>query len=185
MLRVAAHKHAAWWLAGLSFIESSFFPFPPDMTLIPMCLAHREKSFRYALICTVSSALGGVFGYGIGYFLFASIGQPIVDFYGLGEQFIAFRGHYNEWGGWIVFAAGLTPMPYKMITIASGVTHMDLFLFFIASLAGRGMRFYLVAALLWKFGAPIKLFIEKYMGLLTIFFFVLLISGFIGLKYLL
>lgn len=184
-LRIAAHRHAVWGLAGLSFIESSFFPVPPDVTLIPMCIAHRDKAFRYAFVCTVSSALGGVFGYAIGYFLFESIGKSIIEFYGLTQQFAAFQGQYNTWGGWIVFGAGLTPIPYKVITIASGVTHMDLALFTITSFAGRGMRFYLLAALLWKFGAPIQLFIEKYLGQLTILFFVLLIGGFISLKYLL
>ncbi|MFH1159012.1 MAG: YqaA family protein [Pseudomonadota bacterium] len=184
-MRIAAHKHAAWGLAGISFIESSVFPIPPDVVLMPMCLADRSKSFRYATICTVASVLGGILGYAIGYFLFESVGKTVLNFYGLMEQFASFQEKYNAWGGWIVFAGGLTPIPYKVITIASGVTHMNIAVFCMASVAGRAARFYLVAALLWKYGMPIQAFIEKYLGLLTILFFALLIGGFIGLKYLL
>ena len=183
-IAIAAHKHAPWFLTGLAFIESSFFPIPPDITLIPMCIAKREKSFFYAAITTTGSCLGGLLGYAIGFFLFATIGKTILEFYGMMEQFTAFQSKYNEWGGWIVFAGGLTPIPYKVITIASGVTHMNIPMFIIASIAGRAMRFYLLAALLWKFGAPIKSFIEKYLGMLTLLFFILLIGGFISLKYL-
>ena len=184
-MRISAHKHASWWLAALSFTESSFFPIPPDVALMPMCIANRDKAFRYAFICTLATALGGLFGYAIGYFLFESIGKHILEFYGLMKEFNTFKEKFNLWGGWIVFATGFTPIPYKVITITSGVTQMNIPLFFVASVVGRGMRFYLVAALLWKFGAPIQTFIEKYLGLLTIIFFALLIGGFISLKYLL
>ena len=184
-MRIAAHKHAAWWLAGISFIESSVFPIPPDVALMPMCVANRDKAFRYAFICTISSVIGGMFGYAIGYFLFETLGKAIVDFYGLSKEFDTFKNKFNDWGGWIVFIAGCAPIPYKVITIASGVTKLNMMTFVIASTAGRGLRFYLVSALLWKFGAPIQAFIEKYLGRLTIIFFVLLIGGFIALKYLL
>ncbi len=182
-INISQHKNAAWFLGGLSFIESSFFPIPPDVTLIPMCLAKKEKSFLYATIATLGSSLGGLLGYAIGFFLFATIGNAILNFYGLTEAFTSFQNQYNEWGGWIVFAGGLTPIPYKVITIASGVTHMDITLFFVTSVLGRAMRFYLEAALLWKFGTAIKLFIEKYMGILSLLFFALLIGGFVILKY--
>ena len=184
MLHIAAHKNAVWWLAGISFIESSVFPIPPDIALMPMCIAHRDKAFRYALICTVSSVVGGLFGYAIGYFLFDSIGKHILTFYGLTHEFDVFKSKFNDWGAWIVFVAGCAPIPYKVITIASGVTKMNLLTFTIASIAGRAFRFYLVAGLLWKYGKPIQTFIEKYLGRLTILFFVLLIGGFIALKYL-
>lgn len=184
-LRIAAHKHAVWWLAGISFAQSSFFPIPPDVALMPMCLADRSKSFRYAFICTISSVLGGILGYAIGYFLFETIGKAIVEFYGLAGEFDNFKSKFNSWGIWIVFISGFSPIPYKIITIASGVTHMELAPFIIASIAGRTVRFYFVAGLIWKFGARIQNFIEKYLSLLTLLFFVLLIGGFISLKYIL
>jgi membrane protein YqaA with SNARE-associated domain len=184
-LRIAADKRAAWWLTGLAFIESSVFPLPPDVALVPMCVSRRDKAFHYAFICTLGSVLGGIFAYGIGFFLFESVGKAIVEFYGLTEGFHSFQRHYNEWGAWIVFGAGFTPIPYKVMTIASGVAQMNLPVFILASIAGRALRFYVLAGLLWKFGAPIQSFIEKYLGRLTILFFVMLIGGFICLKYLL
>jgi len=182
-IKIASHKKAPWFLGGLAFIESSFFPIPPDITLIPMCIANRKKSFLYATIATIGSALGGLLGYAIGFFLFAAIGKYILNFYGLTDAFISFQDKYNEWGGWIVFAAGLTPIPFKVITIASGVTHMNIPIFILTSIAGRAMRFYLLAALLWKYGESIKAFIEKYLSIITIIFFIILIGGFISLKY--
>jgi membrane protein YqaA with SNARE-associated domain len=184
-LHIASHKHAAWWLAGISFAESSFFPIPPDIALMPMCIATREKSLRYANICTASSVIGGLFGYAIGYFLFESIGRKILAFYGLNHEFDVFSAKFNTWGAWIVFISGCAPIPYKVITIASGVTKLNLFTFTLASFAGRGFRFYLLSALLWKYGKPIQDFIEKYLELLTLLFLTLLIGGFIALKYLL
>lgn len=184
-LRLAAHKQATWALAGVSFIESSFFPIPPDIVLIPMCVANRRRAFFYATVCTLSSVAGGMLGYAIGYALFESIGRHIVDFYGMTGKFDALQIKYDEWGGWIIFAKGLTPFPYKIITIFSGVMHMNLAIFIIASIFGRAIRFYLVAALLWKFGAPVQKFIEKHLTLVTLLFLILLIGGFVGIKYLL
>jgi membrane protein YqaA with SNARE-associated domain len=184
-LRIAAHRHARWGLGGVAFIESSVFPLPPDLVLIPMCIAERKKAFVFAFICTAGSVLGGIFAYGIGYFLYDTIGVRIIDFYSLQAQFIRFRDLYNANGEWIVLAGGFTPIPYKLITIASGVTQMNLAAFILFSVIGRASRFFLVAGLLWKFGAPIKTFIEKYMGLLTILFFILLIGGFVAIKYIL
>ncbi len=182
-LRIAAHRHARVGLFGLAFAESSVFPLPPDLVLIPMCIAERQKAFLYAAICTLGSVLGGICAYFIGFLLYDTIGVRILEFYGYQEQFNNFQGLYNEWGAWIVLAGGFTPIPYKLITIASGVTQMNLGAFILFSVIGRAGRFFLVAALLWKFGAPIKDFIEKYMGWLTIIFFVLLIGGFVVIKY--
>ncbi len=180
----AAHPRALWILAGLSFAESSFFPIPPDILLIPMILAARTRAWRIALVCSLASILGGILGYYIGYALFDAIGRPIVDFYHMQDQFRRFTRLYNEYGEWIVGIAGFTPIPYKVFTIASGVAGLPLSTFVIASALSRTARFFLVAALLWKFGAPIRNFIEKRLGLLTLIFFVLLFGSFLALKYL-
>ena len=181
-LRQAASPYALWILALVAFVESSIFPIPPDILLIPMVIAMRQRAWLIAGICTVASVAGGTAGYGIGYFLYESVGQGILEFYGKLEKFESFQDLYNEWGAWIVMMGGLTPFPYKVITIASGVTGLNIVTFTLFSIIARGMRFFLVAWLLWKFGAPIKIFIEKYLGLLTIAFFVLLLGGFAVLK---
>ena len=182
-MALAAGRHAEKALAGVSFAESSFFPIPPDLLLIPMVLAERIKAWRYAAICTIASVIGGVFGYLIGAFLFEQIARPILDLYGFGAKFDEFAGWYNDWGAWIVFAAGLTPFPYKVITIASGVTRLDLLVFMVASVLARGIRFFAVAGLLWWFGPPIRRFLDRYLGPVTLVFFVLLIGGFVALRY--
>jgi len=182
-LEWSAHRHAIWILAAVSFAESSFFLVPPDVLLIPMVLAARTKWFRIALVCTLASVAGGAFGYFIGAFLFDELGRPILDMYHATAKFEAARAAYNEHGALIVFTAGFSPIPYKIFTIASGVTGMEPISFILASLVGRGARFFLVAALLWKFGAPIQAFIEKRMGLLALAFCALLIAGFILVKF--
>lgn len=184
-LAIAAHRHAEWGLAVVSFAESSFFPIPPDVALIPMCVAKRDRAYRYAAVCTLASVLGGVAGYFIGYFLYDAVGAPIVEFYGLAEKFSSFKDKYEEWGAWIVFGAGLTPIPYKVFTIASGVAAMNLPVFIAASLVGRAARFFLVATLIRKYGAPVQAFIEKRLGLVTIVFLVLLVGGFVLVKHML
>jgi len=183
-LAAAAHRHAQWWLALVSFIESSVFPIPPDVMLVPMVLADRDRWLRIAAVCTVASVAGGLLGYAVGLFLFDTIGQALLDFYGYGAKFSEFTDRYNEWGAWIVFGAGVTPFPYKVITIASGVTRLDLLVFVIASVLARGIRFFIVAGLLWKFGPAIRGALERHLGPLTILFFVLLIGGFVTVKYL-
>lgn len=184
-LRIAAHKHAAWGLAAVSFIESSVFPIPPDAVLIPLCIADRAKAFRYAAICTISSVAGGLLGYYIGYALYETVGKHIVELYGMTEKFDTLEAKYAEWGGWLIFAKGMTPIPYKIMTILSGALHLSLPVFIIASVFSRAIRFYLVAALIWKFGAPIQTFIEKRLMLVTLTFLLLVVGGFISLKYLL
>lgn len=183
-MNIAAHPRGLMILCAVSFIESSFFPIPPDIFLIPLVLARRAQAFKIAFYTTLSSVAGGIFGYAIGWFLYDSIGLKILNFYHYTQQFETFCSYYNEWGAWIVFGAGLTPFPYKIVTIASGVTHLNFLIFIIASVIARGLRFYLVAWLLWKFGAPMKTFIEKNLGWLSVLFFVLLIGGFAILKYL-
>ncbi len=152
----AEKPYALWMLALIAFVESSVFPIPPDVLLIPMVLAAPGRAWLIATLCTVSSVAGGMLGYAIGALLFEAIGRPILDFYGYASQFAEFQTWYNDWGAWIVFGAGLTPFPYKVITIASGVTGLNLATFMIASVLARGGRFFAVAALLWWFGEPIR-----------------------------
>ena len=178
-IQLAGHRHALLTLAAIAFIESSIFPIPPDVLLLPMVLAARDRAWLIAAVATVASVMGGLAGYGIGYFLFEEVGKPLLDFYGYLEKFEVFRGYYLEWGAWIVAGAGLTPFPYKVITIASGVVSLDLTTFTIASVLSRGARFFFVAALLWYFGPPIRAFIENNLALVTTVFFVLLLGGFI------
>jgi membrane protein YqaA with SNARE-associated domain len=178
----AAAPYALWMLALVAFIESSVFPIPPDVLLIPMVLAMRERAWLIAGLCTIASVAGGFLGYAIGALLFETIGRSILELYGYLDQFAEFQASYNAWGAWIVFFAGLTPFPYKVITIASGVTGLDLMTFGIASVFGRGMRFFMVAALLWYVGPPVRRFIEANLGWLTIAFFVLLFGGFLAVK---
>ena len=184
MLDMSASPYAMWFLALVAFAESSFFPIPPDIMLIPMVLAMPAKAWRIAAIATISSVVGGYFGYSIGVFFFDLIAKPILSFYGYMQQFDVFKEYYHQWGAWIVFGAGITPFPYKVITIASGVVHLDLITFTVASVIARGMRFYLVAWLLKKYGAPMKEFIEKHLGILSVLFLLLLIGGFLAIKYL-
>jgi membrane protein YqaA with SNARE-associated domain len=183
-MREAASPRAMKALAGVSFAESSFFPIPPDVMLIPMVLADRTKAWRIALVCTLASVIGGVAGYAIGYFLFTTIGNWIFDVYHLHEKAVQFQQAYNEYGFWFVLVAGFTPIPYKLFTIASGTAAMSLPLFMLASVLSRGARFFLVAALLYWFGPPIRAFIERYLGILTFAFMALLIGGFIALRWL-
>lgn len=182
-INLSGHRHAPWALGAVSAAESSVFPLPPDLVLIPMVLARRERAWFYATICTIASVIGGVIGYAIGFFLFDSIGTYILGLYGYQEAFESFAARYNEHGVWIVLIAGLTPFPYKVITIASGVTHLNFMVFLLASIAARGARFFAVSALLWWFGEPIRAFIDRYFGLLTIAFMVLLIGGFVVARY--
>ena len=182
-LDLAGHRHALLALALVAFVESSVFPIPPDVLIIPMVLAAREKAWKIAFVCTAASVLGGIFGYAIGALLFDQVGSPVLNFYGYAERFDEFSAYYNDWGAWAVFIAGLTPFPYKVITILSGVTGLDLLVFTIASILARGMRFFIVAGLLWYFGEPIRAFIEKRLGILFVIFVILLAGGFVLVKF--
>lgn len=181
-MALSARKDAIWALAFIAFIESSFFPIPPDLLLIPMVLAAPFRAWRIAAVCTIASVLGGLFGYAIGYFLYEGVGKPLFEFYGYAEKFEWFTDHYNEWGFWIVFTSGFSPIPYKVFTIASGLAQMDLASFTLGSVFGRGGRFFLVAGLLLWQGEAIREFIEKRLALMTLVFCVLLVGGVVVLK---
>ena len=181
-LKKAEHKYSSWVLSIVSFAESSFFPIPPDVLLIPMIIAKRTKAWTYAFICTLSSVLGGVAGYAIGFFLFNSIGTLIVDFYHLTNSFNTFENYYKEYGILIVLGAGFTPFPFKFITIASGFFSLNIFLFIFTAFIARGFRFYLLAILLFIFGEKIKFLIDKYFNILAVLFFILLIGSFMLIK---
>ena len=184
MLKLSAHTNAMFFLFLVAFAESSFFPIPPDVMIIPMVLATPNKAWRIAGLATLASVLGGYFGYVIGAFCFDWIAKPILEMYNALEQFQEFEDYYHKFGAWIVFGAGLTPFPYKIITIASGVVHLDLFVFTVASVLARGMRFFFVAWLLKKYGEPMKIFIEKNLGWLSVLFLILLIGSFMLIKWL-
>ncbi len=184
-LSLAERRDALWVLAVVSFVESSVFPIPPDVLMIPMILAAPRRAFLIAGVATVSSVLGGVLGYALGAFFFETVGEPVLGFYGYTDKFAEFQATYNEWGAWAVLIAGITPFPYKVITIFSGVTGLDFVVFTIASVVARAARFFLVAALLWKFGPPVRAFIEKRLGLMATLFLALLLGGFVVAKYLL
>lgn len=183
-MEIAGHRHATAGLAAVSFAESSIFPIPPDILLIPMVLARRKRAWWYAGIATLASVAGGFAGYLIGWLLFETLAQPIIDLYGYGPAFASFAERYNEWGAWIVLFAGVTPFPYKVITIASGATGLPLPVFMAASVLARGLRFFCVAALLYFVGPPVRAFIEKRLGLVFTVFVVLLVGGFAAVKYL-
>tara|TARA_B100000575_G_C22962812_1_gene556156 strand:+ start:51 stop:635 length:585 start_codon:yes stop_codon:yes gene_type:complete len=181
-LSKSSHKNATWFLGIISFAESSFFPIPPDIILIPMVLAKKTKAFMYALICTLSSVSGGILGYLIGLLLFNSIGIILISFYHLSDAVDDFKNYYNTYGVWMVMVAGFTPFPFKVITIASGLFQLNFFVFIISSIISRGLRFYLVSALLYFYGERIKIFIDKYFNFLTIMFLVLLFGSFLFIK---
>lgn len=177
-ISLAQTRYALWALAAVAFIESSFFPIPPDVLMIPMIIARPTRAFVIAGVATVASVLGGLFGYYIGFALYETVGVQILQFYGKEAYFTEFAATYNSYGAWAVLVAGVTPFPYKVITIASGVTQLSLPVFIAASIVARALRFFLVAALLWKYGAPIRDFIERRLGLMFILFCILLIGGF-------
>ena len=178
-LSLAASRHAVRALAVVSFVESSFFPIPPDALLIPMIIANRRRAWYYALVATVASVLGGFLGYAIGYFAFDTIGEPLLRFYGVTEEYLGLRHLYDQWGAWLIVIKGATPIPYKLVTIASGAFHFDLLTFTAASVVSRGIRFFLIAALLWRFGEPIRDFIEKRLTLVFSVSVAALVGGFL------
>ena len=178
-LSLAASRHALWALAVVSFVESSFFPIPPDALLVPMIIADRRRAWLYATVATVASVLGGFLGYAIGYFAFDTIGEPLLRFYGVTEQYLGLQHLYDRWGAWLIVIKGATPIPYKLVTIASGAFHFDLLTFTVASVISRGIRFFLIAALLWRFGEPIRDFIEKRLTLVFSVSVAALVGGFL------
>lgn len=182
VMEKAKHRHALGWLAAISFIESSFFPIPPDVMLIPLILAAPTRWFRISLVCTLASVAGGYLGYAIGYFFMDTIGQAILAALHLHEKFAAFKPLVDKYGVWVIIVKGATPIPYKLITISAGAFHFDLTEFTFASFIARGMRFFLVGALLWKFGPPIRDFVEKRLKLVMTATVVLILAGFAMVK---
>jgi len=183
-LSLAHSPYALWALAMVAFIESSVFPIPPDLLMIPMIIAAPHRAFLIAGVATVASVLGGLLGYGIGMFAFDSIGQPILESLGKADSMAEFSTRFNDMGFWAVLVARLTPFPYKVITIMSGWTAMPLGTFVVTSILARALRFFIIAALLWKFGAPIRDFIERRLGLVFTLVCVALVGGFFLVRYL-
>jgi membrane protein YqaA with SNARE-associated domain len=183
IMRQAAGPYATPVLAFLSFLESSFFPIPPDVMLVPMCLANRRRALFYALVCTASSVLGGLLGYAIGYYLIETVGRGIIQFYGLEHAFEDYQAMFKEWGLWIILIKGATPIPYKIVTIASGAASFDLTVFVLASIVTRGVRFGAEALLLRLYGEPIRQFIEKRLNQLTWIFLACLVGGFVAVRF--
>jgi membrane protein YqaA with SNARE-associated domain len=176
----AAHRpYALWIMAAVAFAESSFFPVPPDVMLIPMSLARPARAWLYATICTAASVIGGVLGYAIGALLYDSLGQWLINLYGLGNKVEAFRTGYAEYGAWIILLKGLTPIPYKLVTITSGFANFNIWLFVILSVVARGGRFFFVAILLNRYGEWIRVRIEKHLGLWVSLGAGVLVAGFI------
>jgi len=182
---LAQSPNALWALAIVSFAESSFFPITPQVMLIPMVLARPDRAWVIAGVCTAASVAGGIAGWGIGYAFFEEIGRPMLEFYGKAEAFEAISARFREFGAEAVVIAAVTPIPYKVVTIASGAVKLSLPVLIGASIVGRGIQFFMVAALLWKFGAPAKQFIEQRLGLITTVVVLVIIGGFIAARYLL
>ena len=184
VLRLAASPLAPLWLAVIAFAESSFFPIPPDVLLVPMALARPDRAFRYAAICTVASVLGGMAGYFIGYALFNMVAQPLLHFYHYEDAFAAFQERFREYGVYIILIKGLTPIPYKIVAIASGAAQFEIWIFIAASILTRGVRFFFIALLLRLFGERVRAFIEDRLGLVLLVTAVFIVLGFFLIKYL-
>lgn len=181
----AETPYGTWALFILAFAESSFFPIPPDVLLIALAIAIPKKSFKYAIVCSAGSVLGGCFGYLVGWQFMEAIGDKIIALYGFADQYNYVRELFTKYDAWAIGVAGFTPIPYKVFTISAGAFNINFFVFFIASLISRSARFFLVGGLIYFFGPKIKSFIDKYFDALAVGFTVLLIAGFIVIKYLL
>ena len=183
-LALAAAPHAPVWLAIIAFAESSFFPVPPDALLIPIVIARPRRAWALAALCTAASVAGGALGYLIGAELFDRLARPVLDFYGYGARVAGFEALYARWGLWVILIKGLTPIPYKIVTIASGAAHFDFAVFMAASAVTRGARFFLLAGLLRRYGAPIRDFVERRLGLVAGALAAGIVGGFLILRFL-
>jgi membrane protein YqaA with SNARE-associated domain len=183
-LALAASPRAGWWLFGIAFAEASFFPVPPDALLIPMALARPDRAWLLAAICLAGSVIGGALGYLIGYAVFDQLARPLIELYGYGDRFAAFQALYARWGLWLILVKGLTPIPYKIVTIASGAARFNFWMFMAASLVTRGARFFIVAALLRYYGTPVRDFIERRLTLVTSLLAAGIVGGFLVLRFL-
>jgi membrane protein YqaA with SNARE-associated domain len=177
-IAAADKPYALWILGAVAFAESSFFPVPPDIMLLPMALARPQRAWLFAALCTIASVAGGVLGYAIGALLYDSLGQWLIHLYGLGDKVEAFRASYAQWGAWIIIGKGLTPIPYKLVTITSGFAGYNIWLFVLLSIITRGARFYIEAVILNRWGDWIRQRIEKHLTLFVILFLVVLVAGF-------
>lgn len=184
-MNLASGKNAERGMGIISFMESSFFPIPPDVFLIPMVLARRDKWIRIATICTVASVLGAILGYIIGAFLYDAVALPVLSALGKADSLAKIKVWFDEWGIWAVLFAALTPFPFKVLTIFSGLVSLNIVGFILVCILGRGLRFFLVCGLLWQFGEPIRDFIEKRLGLVFTIFMMVLIGGFAAINFLL
>ncbi len=183
VLHWAETPYGAWALFLLAFCESSFFPIPPDILLIALAVAIPKKSFRYALVCSIGSVLGGCLGYLIGWQFMAAVGNRIIEFYHLTDKVHYISGMFQQYDAWAIGIAGFTPIPYKVFTISAGMFEVNFFVFVLASAMSRSARFFIIAALIYAFGPAIQSFIDRYFNLLAVTFTVLLVAGFILLKY--
>lgn len=184
LLEKSKHRHAPWYLALVSFTESSISFIPPDPMMVPMIVAHKERAWFLAFLTTVSSVLGGALGYVIGFYLFDHLGVPILETYGLMEKIKAFQEFFNEWGFWAIVVKAFTPIPFKLVTITAGALKFNFALFMLASTISRSIRFYLEAAIVWKWGAQMNKIIVENIMLISTLFLAVLIAGFLALKYL-
>ena len=178
-ISLAESRHATWALAGIAFAESSIFPLPPDLILLPMSLAQPKRAWLYASVCTAASVLGGVLGYAIGALLYDSLGHWLITLYGLGDKVETFRASYAEWGAVIILLKGLTPIPYKLVTITSGFAGYNIWLFILFSIITRGGRFFFAAILLNRYGEWIRVRVEQHLALAVTGLAVVLVAGFI------
>lgn len=183
-ISLSESPRAPYALGAVSFAESSFFPIPPDVMLLPMALAKPQKAWFYAAICTITSVIGGMLGYAIGSLLYDSVGQWLIKFYGLGDKLDGFRAMYQQWGHWIILIKGFTPIPYKLVTIASGLAAYDFFWFVVLSIITRAARFFFLAGILNRYGAPLRRFIEDNLTLVALGLIVTIVGGFAAVKFL-
>jgi membrane protein YqaA with SNARE-associated domain len=184
MIAMSASPHALWVLAFVAFAESSVFPIPPDVMLVPMTVARPRSAYLYAAVCTIASVLGGLAGYAIGALLFDTVGQWLVALYGMEKGMAEFRAMYAHWGAWIILLKGLTPIPLKLVTITSGFAGYDLVSFIFLSLLTRGLRFFVLAGILNRYGVPIRRFMEAHLGLVTAGLAIVVVGGFVVVRYL-
>ncbi|MBP2230716.1 membrane protein YqaA with SNARE-associated domain [Azospirillum agricola] len=181
--RLSARDDAVWWMSAVSFAESSFFPLPPDVMLVPMCLAKPKKLWFYTNVCALASLLGGILGYALGFYLFESVGRLIIDFYNAQESFHRFQDMFAEFGPWFLILKGVTPIPYKLLTITAGFAHLDLTIFILCSIVARFSRFYMIAILLHFYGPQVQEIIEKRLMLVTTVLLVVVVGGLLSFKF--
>jgi membrane protein YqaA with SNARE-associated domain len=184
LLEKSKHRHAPWYLALVSFTESSVSFIPPDPMMVPMIVAHKERAWFLAFLTTASSVLGGMAGYAIGFYLFERLGMPILETYSLMDKITTFQNFFNEWGFWAIVIKAFTPIPFKLVTITAGALKFNFWLFMLASLISRGLRFYIEAAIVWKWGAKMNEIIQENIMLVSTLFLGVLIGGFLIIKYL-